>query len=49
MHKAIIGGIVFTITNIILESIFKIQAHQWYAIVSYILGMCIGVWFYERR
>ena len=48
MHKAIIGAIVFTITNIILESIFKIQEHQWYAIVSFILGMFIGKWFNDE-
>ena len=48
MHKAIIGAIVFTITNIILESIFKIHSHQWYAVVSYSLGVFIGVWLDER-
>jgi len=44
MHKVIIGAILFTIFNIILQEVFKLQSHQWYSIVSYILGVSIGIW-----
>jgi len=48
MYKIIIGAILFAILNLTLENVFKLQSHQWYAVVSYSLGVFIGVWLDER-
>ena len=48
MQKLIIGAILLTILNLTLENIFKLQSPDWYAVVSYGLGVFTGVWLDER-